>query len=89
MSAGVDVVRRKHRGTGGRPGLPPKADRNAAMVAMRREGAAYREIAECFGVSHNRVWQIVSRELWRAAAQHHPSFAGTVFFDDGAADGQA
>lgn len=44
-------------------GRPPKLDRNQAMIHMAREGASVKEIAERFGVSRARVYQIVPPEM--------------------------
>lgn len=37
----------------------------AAMVAAHESGEVYRDIAEEAGLSHQRVWEIVTKELER------------------------
>jgi len=37
----------------------------AAMVAAHESGETYRDIAEEAGLSHQRVWEIVTAELLR------------------------
>ena len=50
-----------------RGGVQPhaKAMRNRAMLAMRKEGAAYVAIAAEFGVSHQRARKVCRREAAR------------------------
>ena len=55
-----DRTKRGHR-------MPPhwRPERNASMVRMREGGATYDAIAEHFGVSRERVRQIVIRDTGR------------------------
>ena len=46
-------------------GSPEKSARNAAMYAMHRAGATYREIAQQFGLSLGRTEKIIWREKRR------------------------
>ena len=41
---------------------PPQ---KAEMAAMRKQGMTYREIAQHFSVTENRVWQILTRRTTR------------------------
>lgn len=44
-----------------------KAERNADIMRLRRQGMSLRDIADRVGVSYQRVDQIVNAELLRAA----------------------
>ena len=47
-------------------GSQEKRERNRAIVAMRKKGYRYREVAVEFGVSYQRVQWIVKRAQRRA-----------------------
>lgn len=40
-------------------------DRTRKIVELREQGKTYKEIAELFGVTPERIRQIYLRELWR------------------------
>ncbi len=40
-------------------------NRTRKIVELREQGKTYKEIAELFGVTRERIRQIYCRELWR------------------------
>lgn len=45
-------------------------NRNDSLMAMYRDGATRKEIARAFGISYERVSQILRQELWKEKRAH-------------------
>lgn len=72
----VAEVRRPVPGPSDKP-APPKADRGAQMIAMKAEGKTQRQIADSFGISTDRVRQLIARAQSRTRMQvQEPNRAG-------------
>jgi hypothetical protein len=60
-------------------GTPEKRERNEAIRILVRNGATQQEVAHLFGLSRQRVWQILNKEkdqahgMNRARRNNHPA----------------